>query len=415
MTSGAAHPASGWRTFARRIVTSGRRLGDQILLGVIAGVPGGLGAWVFLVSLDAAIEFRETRAPWLIWLLPVSAFVTVAAYQRFGGRATHGTGLVIEQVREPTEGVPRRMAPLVLVGTVSGHLFGASVGREGTALQISASLSDHAARLLGIGGRRRRELLVASLAAGFGGVFGVPVAGAVFALEVQSIGRLRFESVLASVVAAFTGDRLVRALGYEHVNRRPVALRLDVGVGLRLAVAGAAFGLVAALFVWATHRVKATLTRVKRPALRGAIGGGVAAVAIAIIGLDYQSLSNPLTAAALAGATVAPLAWLGKLLVTAVCLGAGMPGGEVTPLFVIGALLGAALAGPLGLPPAALAGIGFVAVFAGAAHVPIACTLLFVEVFGGSAVVAAAVACTVAYVCSGHRGIYPTPARSTPG
>lgn len=396
-----------WRG-ARRAQAPARQLADQLLLGVIAGVPGGIGAWVFLVTLDAAIDFREDRAPWLMWLLPVSAFVTVAAYQRFGGRAAGGTGLVIEQVHEPTDGVPRRMAPMVLLGTVSGHLFGASVGREGTALQISASLADHAARLLGLGGWRRRELLVASLAAGFGAVFGVPVAGAVFALEVQSVGRLRFEAVLASVTAAFVGDRVVHAFGYEHAARRPVSLAIDTGVGIRLVAAGVAFGVVAALFVWTTHRAKALLGRVPQPAVRAAIGGAVAALAVAVIGRDYQSLSAPLAAAALGGVSVAPLAWFGKLFVTAVCLGAGMPGGEVTPLFVIGALLGAALAGPLGLPAAALAGIGFVAVFAGAANTPIACTLLFVEVFGGSAMLAAAGACAVAYVCSGHAGIYPT-------
>lgn len=401
-------------------LATARHLGVQGVLGVLAGVLGGLGAWAFLEALDAAIGFREERAPWLVWLLPVSAFVTVAAYHHLGGRAGGGTGLVIDQVHDPAEGapgpaaptrvegVPRRMAPFVLLGTVSGHLFGASVGREGTALQISASLADHAARLTRISGRHRRELLVASLAAGFGAVFGVPAAGAVFALEVQTVGRLRFEAVLAAFTAAFVGDRVVRGLGYHHTARAAVELAPDAWTGARVALAGAAFGVAAALFVRATRGVRRWTGFVPYPPARAALGGAVMAVAVAVLGRDYQSLSAPLTVAALGGAAVAPLAWLGKLALTAVCIGSGMPGGEVTPLFVIGALLGATLAGPLGLPAGLLAAVGFVAVFAGAANTPIACTILFVELFGSTSVVLAGLACAVAYACSGHTSIYPT-------
>ena len=274
---------------------------------------------------------------------------------------------------------------------------------------MSASLSDHAARLLGRRGTQRRELLVASLAAGFGAVFGVPVAGAVFALEVQTVGRLRFEAVLACFTAAFTGDQIVRWLGYEHTRVAPV-------IADDRRVAGPA------------RRPRRRRVRRRRRAVRldgppgqGHRGRGSPTrrserwsearswpLAIAVLGHDYESLSSPLAATALAGQHVAALAWFAKAALTAVCLGVGIPGGEVTPLFVTGALLGAALAGPLGLPVALLAAIGFVAVFAGAANTPIACTLLFVELFGAGAVVAAAMACAVAYVCSGHSGIYTT-------
>jgi len=395
-------------THPRAALPIARHVAVQIGLGLVAGIPAGLGAWLFLELLDRAIRLREQHAPWLIWLLPAGAFVVGAVYHHFGGRAVRGTGLVIEEVHEPTEGVPRRMAPLIVLSTIAGHLFGASVGREGTALQMSASLSDHAARLLRIRGIRRRELLVASLAAGFGAVFGVPVAGAVFALEVQSVGRVRFEAVLASVTAAFTGDQIVRGLGYHHAILPAVDIHVDSWLAIRMAVAGAVFGAVAALFVWITHRVRDVLTPVKYPPTRAAIGGAVTALGIALFGRGYSSLSSPLAAHALGGGNVGVGDWLVKAGLTAVCLGAGIPGGEVTPLFVTGALLGAALAAPLGVPIAFLAAIGFVSVFGAAANTPIACTLLFVELFGGAAVVPAAVALALAYVCSGHRGIYST-------
>jgi H+/Cl- antiporter ClcA len=78
----------------------------------------------------------------------------------------------------------------------------------------------------------------------------------------------------------------------------------------------------------------------------------------------------------------------------------------VTPLFYIGATLGNALAPLLHLPFPLLAGLGFVAVFAGAANTPIASTLMAVELFGADIGVYAALACVVSYLFSGHGGIY---------
>jgi H+/Cl- antiporter ClcA len=385
-----------------------RHLVRQVGLGLLAGLPAGVASFLFLELLDAAVEFRVEQAPWLLWLLPAAAFVIVAAYHHFGGRAALGTTLVIEQVHESNEDIPLRMAPLVMLATVAGHLFGASVGREGTAIQMSASLSDGLAKLLRFSRFHRRELLVAAVAAGFGSVFGIPIAGAVFALEVQTIGRLRYEAVLAAFTAAFAGDQVVRWLGHEHAVSPQLVADVDAWLVLRVGLAGIAFGATAALFVWTTRRVKRALAPIPYPPLRATAACTVVVLGAAILGRDYLSLSLPLAASALAGAQVASLAWLAKLVFTSLSLGGGLPGGEVTPLFVIGAALGAALAAPLGLPQPLLAGIGFAAVFGGAANTPIACTLLFVELFGSGAVVPAAIGCTVAYVCSGHIGIYPS-------
>ena len=379
---------------------------NQILLGLLAGLPAGVASYVFLELLDRAIELRLERAPWLLWLLPPAALGIVGVYHHIGGRAALGSTLVIEQVHESTDDIPLRMAPLVMLGTVAGHLFGASVGREGTAIQMSASLSDGLARLLRLSRFHRRELLVAALAAGFGSVFGIPVAGAVFALEVQTIGRLRYEAVVAAFTASFVGDQMVRWLGHKHAVRPQLTVPVDSWLAIRVAIAGVAFGATAAWCGWATHHVKAVLTPVSYPPFRAAVAATAVVLGSLLFGREYLSLSLPLAAQALAGLQVAAFAWLAKLIFTSVCIGGGLPGGEVTPLFVIGATLGAVLAGPLGLPQPLLTGIGFAAVFAGAANTPIACTLLFVELFGGAAVAPAAIGCTMAYLCSGHTGIY---------
>lgn len=163
-------------------------------LGAASGLLAGLACWAFLTVLDQATELRLQHG-WLLGLLPLAGLAVGVSYHFLGGEAGRGNALLIEQIHEPTAWVPRRMAPLVAVGTVVSHLFGASVGREGTALQMSGSLTDLFARSLRLDHRDRRWLLIAALAGGFSATFGVPWAGAVFAVEVQSVrhrGRHRF-------------------------------------------------------------------------------------------------------------------------------------------------------------------------------------------------------------------------------
>jgi H+/Cl- antiporter ClcA len=252
-------------------------------------------------------------------------------------------------------------------------------------------------------------LLVAALAGGFGAVFGVPIAGMVFALEVQSIGRIRFEALVPALTASVVGSLVVSGLGYQHPLRPQFTVHLDAWLLIRVAVAGLAFGLAGAVFVELTHAIKRLMaSRVSWAPLRPVIGGVAVIALAALFGRDYLGLSLPLIDRALAGDRLSFAVFALKIVFTAVTLGCAFPGGEVTPLFVIGATLGSALASPLHLPVGLLAGIGFVAVFAGAANTPVACTIMGVELFGAGAIVPIAVGCVIAYVFSSHRGIYPS-------
>ncbi|MEY2399276.1 MAG: hypothetical protein QOJ00_2450 [Actinomycetota bacterium] len=391
-----------------------RYLLRSIALGALAGVLAGLSSFVFLWLLDKVTSFRLER-DWLLFGLPVAGAAIGSAYLYLGGRSGQGNALLLDEIHEPRTWLPRRMAPLVFVGTLVTHLFGGSVGREGTALQMAGSLSDGAAQALHLDSDDRRLLLVASLAGGFGAVFGVPLAGAVFALEVQSIGRLRYDALVPALTAGLIGDGIVRALGFHHEIFRQ--LTVDVGPALlaKVAVAGVAFGLAGAAFAWLTEWLKeVTAHRIPWLPLRAAVGGVLVVIAILVVGREYSGLSLSLITHSLAGEHVAPYAFAVKLGLTALCLGFGFVGGEVTPLFVIGATLGAALAGPLHIPPAELAAVGFVAVFAGAANTPLACTVMAAELFGSGLVVPAAVGCVAAYVFSTHRGIYTTQRLAVP-
>ena len=431
-----------------------RRAVRWVLLGAASGVLAGLASAAFLEALDAVTRLRLDH-PALVWFLPLAGLAVGGAYHLFGGRAGEGSGLLIDEIHEPTAWVPRRMAPMVGLGTLVSHLFGASVGREGTALQMSGSLSDLLGRTVRLEPAERRVLLVTSLAAGFGAMFGVPLAGAVFALEVQAVRPTRGERLRrATQVAGATGlDRwrrvltpasprgLIarwRALGHlalpaltaavighlvvevvlpdAHEPQPVLHAALGVGVLGRVALVGAAAGLLSVAFVVATDAVGHLSRRlVGWDPARPVLGGLVVLAGVALVGREHLGLSLDLAHQALLGHDTDVSTPVLKLAFTAVSLGSGFVGGEVTPLFVIGATAGSALAATLGLDPALAAAVGYVAVFAGAAKVPLACTVLAVEVFGWGALVPAAVACAVAYLCSGHRGIYPTQRVVTAG
>ena len=378
------------------------------------GALSGVGSWALFEALDAATITRLENA-WLVWLLPVAAFALGFAYHRYGGDARRGTSLVIGESLPPddpsapesTPSVPRRMAPMIFGATYIAQLTGASVGREGAALQIGGSLTSLVLRPFRLSAHDRRLMLVAAMAGAFGGAFGVPMAGAVFALEVQRTGRLRYEALAPALVASIAADRVVEGLGRSTPLVNVDIGAVDLDVLWRLTLVGLACGLAARLFIVAQHQVKAAVTRLVAYGPARPVIGAVATLALmAMFGRDYLGLSLPLVEHALAGNAADWWDPVLKIVFTAIALGSGIPGGEVTPLFVVGATLGSALASPFGLDPRLAAMAALPAAFGAAANTPIACALLAIELFGGSLALPAALVCIVAYAVSPERGIY---------
>jgi len=380
------------------------------LLGGLAGGLAGTASWIFLTALAWATATRLAH-PALLYALPLAGLAMGWLYYRLGGTAALGNNLVIDEVNSNRTRIPLRMAPLVLLGTIVTHLCGGSAGREGTAIQMGASLADGLRRLLGLTGEDRRLLLMAGISGGFGSVFGVPAAGFVFGMEVQGIGQIRYEGIVPCLVAAFVGDWTARAWGTPHSHYPPLAATpVDLLLFAKIVVAGIAFGLTSLLFVELTHGIKLLVGRSSRWTPLYPVIGGLTLIGLTwLVGTrDYLGLSLPLIATSVEGGSVTPWAFALKLLFTAVTLGTGYLGGEVTPLFVIGATLGHTLSTPLALPAPLLASIGLVAVFAGASNTPLACAIMGIELFGGGAAPYLFLGCVVAYLASGHRGIYLT-------
>jgi H+/Cl- antiporter ClcA len=388
---------------------SARSLAQWLLLGGLVGALCGGASALFLFLLEWATAFRELH-PELVYWLPAAGLVIGALYARWGQPIRGGNNLVIDTVHETDKQIPLRMAPMVLVGTVLTHLFGGSAGREGTAVQMGGSLADALAHRLRVDADTRRELLAAGIAGGFGSVFGTPIAGAVFGLEVIVVGRLGYEALLPALVASVVGDIVTRSLGIVHtVYPAPAPLPLSGWVVLKWLVFAVAVAGVAILFVEGTHRLKKLLEgRVPWLPVRMALGGLAVVGLWQLVGTDmYLGLGVPAIVRSFVDPQLPELAFAWKLLFTAITLGSGFLGGEVTPLFFIGAALGNVLARLLGLPLDLGAAVGMAALFAAAANTPLALSIMAVELVGASVLPHVAIVATVAYLLTGHRGIYP--------
>lgn len=377
-------------------------------LGALVGVVAGAASALFLWLLDEATAFRMAHER-IVWALPLAGLAIGWVYERFGQSIKAGNNLVIDTIHDDGPEIPLRMAPMVLFGTVLTHGFGGSAGREGTAVQMGASLSDWLAHRLRLDRAKRRLLLAAGAAGGFGAVFGTPFAGTLFGLEFVVLGRMEYGALVPALVAAVVGDLVTRGFGIAHTPYPAVAhVALSPLLCAKWLVFAAAVALVATLFIELCHRLKRYGERyLPRLPLRMAAGGLLVVALWQLVGTsDYLGLGVPTIVRAFHDPALPSEAFALKLLFTALTLGAGFLGGEVTPLFFIGAALGNWLAGGLGLPIELAAGVGMAATFAAASNTPIALSIMAVEVLGAHALPHVAIVAVFAYLLTGHRSIY---------
>ena len=412
-----AYPFEHYVIFKQLLRWSALIIPVAILIGSIVAF--------FLWLLSWSIHYRFAN-PWLLYLLPLAGVLIHFIYQSAGKSSEKGNNLVMEEIHQPGGGVPWQMAPVVLVTTAITHLFGGSAGREGTAVQIGGSMAGLFGTWFKLEIADLQLVLTAGVAAGFGAVFGTPVTGAVFALEVLSIGQIKYNALLPALIASLVADVTVSAWGVHHTAYHINALaktpylfsnyiRFDLLLLAKIIIASALFGLASYVFSILVHEIRAFFNNLISPKWLIPFLGGLIIIGLTcLLGKpDYLSLGID---AQYPGAITIPSAfhaggsdawsWFWKTIFTTLTLGTGFKGGEVTPLFYIGATLGNTISILLNAPVSLFAALGFIAVFAGATNTPLACTFMGIELFGGEHALLFAVACFTAYFFSGHSGIY---------
>ena len=380
-------------------------------LGAGAGLCVGYGTRLFLWSLRASARWAHSvepsRLPIFVWL-PLALPVCVWIIRAFAPDAEgHGTEAVIAAVHQRSGRVDWQVAPVKLAATVATLTFGGSVGKEGPAAQIGAALTSLFADILRLNDDDRRRLVICGISAGFAAVFGTPVSGALFGIEVLYLGRIDY-SVLFPALVAGIAAHLACGVRPPFPVFQSVGEGHDVKLALTMLAAGAVFGLVALALIETLRFSERLLRHLERwPYTRAAIGGVALIALYASVGDIYAGLGTDTINGVLAGTTsVVAGAWLFKILATAITLESGGSGGIVTPIFFIGATSGAALAPVFGMSAPLLAAVGFVAVLAGAANTPIAAAVMAMELLPPADGVYAALAAATAFLIVGHRSVY---------
>lgn len=402
----------------------GKQLLRWSLIILPVSISIGLLVGFFLWLLDIATGMRWQHL-WLIFFLPLAGILIVWLYSKFGKKSAAGNNLIMDEVHEPVVGVPLVMTPLILFTTILTHLFGGSAGREGTAVQMGGSIASQFAGWFKIPTQDKQILLMCGISAGFAAVFGTPVAGAIFALEVLYIGRIKYDALIPCFIAGILAHITCVSCGIHH-TQYTIAHRdstdsffpyisFNIILLLKVIVAGILFGFASFLFSQLVNVIKTRSKEFITNQWLVPIVGAVLVVGISYLLGTFDYLGLGVTSPNADGVSIVAafhkggagyFSWFWKLLLTAITLGMGFKGGEVTPLFFIGATLGNLIAIITGAPVDLLAGLGFIAVFAGATNTPIACIFMGVELFGSENIIYYAVACFTAYYFSGHSGIY---------
>lgn len=377
-----------------------------LLFACVIGVVVGLVSISFYYAFDFVTDLRLAH-PWLLFLLPLGGVAIILVYRISGMENDRGTNFVLLAVRENTA-LPLRTAPLVYISTLITHLLGGSSGREGAILQIGGSISASIGRAMHLDDKDSRIITMCGMSAAFAALFGTPIAAAVFAMEIVSVGVMYYAAIVPCVLSAIIGVGLAETLSVAptafHILGMPQTSALLLLQVIAMGVLGA---MVSMLFCRAMHLAPALYDKfLPNHLVRAAVGGALVVVLTLIIGSrDYNGAGTQLIAAALAG-NAEPEAFLLKILLTALTLGAGFKGGEIVPAFFTGSTFGCAAASLIGLSPSFGAALGMIAVFCGVTNCPLTSILLAFELFSGEQLSMFALVCAISYMLSGYYSLY---------
>jgi chloride channel protein, CIC family len=382
------------------------------MLGAVAGVCVGLGTRVFLWTLARSADWARALTPGrlpVFVFLPVALPLCVWIIRTFAADARgHGTEAVITAVHQRAGRVDWLVAPVKLSATVITLAFGGSVGKEGPAAQIGAALTSLFADIFRLRDEDRRRLVICGISAGFAAVFGTPVSGALFGIEVLYLGRIDYTVIFPALVGGIVAHLVCGVQPPFPSLQAPFADTRQVNTIMIMLVCGALFGLIALLLIESLRWFQRALRRFEQRPYFLAAAGGIALLLLYTATDDaYAGLGTDTINGVLAGTTpVFAGAFLIKILATSITLETGGSGGIVTPIFFVGATSGGALAQLFDMPTTFLGAVGLVAMLAAAANTPIAAAVMAMELLPGTDGVYASLAAATAFLMVGHRSVY---------
>ena len=394
----------GWQRTKNMII----RFVKWSILGIITGVIVGVFATGFAKALSYATLFRESH-PYTFFTLPIGGVLIVLLYKLTGMENDGGTDNVINSLHDDIV-VPLRLAFCIFIATLITIFCGGSVGREGAALQMGASLGNTVCRSARFDKEDRKVLIMTGMAAAFGALFGTPMAAAFFSMEVASIGIMHYAAIVPCIFASLSAYEIIRCFGVRGENFI-ITESYDMSVifSLKVFLIAALCALISIIFCIALQSIeKVGHTYLKNKFLRIIVGSAILIVLNLFIGTnDYQGTGMAVIERALHG-EADTWAFFWKLVFTVITIAAGFKGGEIVPSFFIGATFGCMMAGLLGLPTILGASVGMIAVFCGVTNCPVASILIAIEMFGTNNIYYILIGVAVSYMLSGYFSLYHT-------
>lgn len=371
----------------------------------------GTASAFFLWSLDHITKLRLDH-PWLLLLLPLFGIFIALFYALTKPNLSNGNHYIIQSFfrddwedKKPT--IPFLLTPLVFIGTLLTHLGGGSAGREGTAVQMGASIASQLNKWIPLDKEQKRLLTCVGISAGFAAVFGTPLAACIFAVEFFGFRKIKWYFILPCLASAYLAHFVCLGWGIQHTHYKIIFFdNYSFATMSWVGIAGIIFGLAAMFYILSGNLFSVLFSKIQSPFLKPTIGG---IFFVAYVYFTHQEKMTGLGLQTISDAFVhqqGSIDFLIKLLLTSFTLNAGFKGGEVTPLFFIGAVLGSALIAYIPLPISLLAGLGLIAVFAGATHCVLSAIVLGIELYGIEYSFYIMLATVIAYLVSGTKNIY---------
>jgi H+/Cl- antiporter ClcA len=381
-----------------------------VFLATVIGIIVGLSTAVFLKILSWSITFGDHYSYYFLFL-PVAMFISIILTKYLAPDAKgHGTEKVIEAIHKRSGKIKAAVVPVKLFATIITIASGGSVGKEGPCAQIGAGLSSIVADLLKFADNDRKKLVICGISAGFASVFGTPIAGAIFGVEVLFVGSLMYDVLLPSFISGIISYQVSSSFGIAYFYH-PLSFvpAFKETFFLKVVFAGIFFGLCSIFLVSALKAGEKAAQKFKvwEP-FKGLIGGFILIVLTFALSKEYLGLGLETIQAAVHGENVHWYSFIVKGVFTSISLAFGGSGGIVTPIFFIGSCSGNFFGQIFRLDVATFSAIGLVSLLAGAANTPIAASILAVELFGADIAPYAAISCVISFLITGHRSVYPS-------